>query len=106
MQLAQIEERLGQVGTLVYGIARGVLEGPSMEGSLSEAETSDASGDDQGDQGGDAGSGGAGASAEGSMRVGSPMLWEGGLIAAMEEEAVEAGAGGWFNRSPEEVLES
>ena len=65
-----------------------------MEGSLLEAGTSDASGDDWGDQGGDEDSGDAGASAEGSMRVGSPLLREGGLIVEMEREAVEAGAGG------------
>ena len=37
-------------------------------------------------------------SLEGSMRVESPMLWEGGLIVEIEREATEAGAGGWFNR--------
>ena len=45
-------------------------------------------------------------SLEGSMRVESPMPQEGGLIAEMEREAMEAGAGGWYNGNPEEVLES
>ena len=62
--------------------------------SLSEAKTSDASGDNQGDQDGGEGSRDAGASLEGSMRVGSPMPQEGGLIVEMEREVMEAGAGG------------
>ena len=49
MRLAQIKEQLGQVGMLVYGIARGALEGPSMEGSLLEARMLDASGNNRGD---------------------------------------------------------
>ena len=104
--LAQLEEWMGQVRTLVYGMARGVLEGPSTEGSSSEAEMSGVSGDDQGNQGGDVVNEDAGASVEGSMRVGSLMLWEGGLIAEMEREAMEAGLGGWFNGNLEDVLES
>ena len=82
-QLALLEERMGQVGTLVYGVARGALEGLSTEGSSLETKTLDASGDNWGNQGGDEASGGAGASAEGSMRVGSPMPWEVGLIEQM-----------------------
>ena len=97
---------MGQVGMLVYGMARGALEGPSTEGSSLEAGTSGASGDNQDDQGGEGASGDAGVSVEGSMRVGSPMLQEGGLITEMEREAMEAGAGGWFNRNLEDVLES
>ena len=81
------------------GMIEGVIERDGLDSS--EAGTSDASGDDQDDQGGDAGSGDAGASLEGSMRVESPMLWEGGLIVEMERETTEAGAGGWFNRSAE-----
>ena len=77
-----------------------------MEGSLLEAEMSDASGDDWGDQGGDMASRDAGVSVEGSTRVGSLMPREGGLIAEMEREAMEAGLGGWFNGNPEDVLES
>ena len=105
MQLTQLEERMGMVGTLVYEMVRGAMEGLSMEGSLSEAETSGASGKDQDNQDGEEGSGDAGVSLEGSMRVESPMPWEGGLIAEMEREAMEAGAGGWFNRNTD-VLES
>ena len=103
--LAQMETQLAQVGTLVYGMVRGALEGPSMEGSLSEAEMLDASGDDQGDQGGDMARD-AGVSVEGSMRVGSPMPREGGLITEMEREVMEAGLGGWFNGNPEDIPES
>ena len=105
-RLAQMETQLAQVRTLVYGMVRGALEGPSMEGSLSEAEMSDASGDDRGDQGGDVASRDAGVSVEGSTRVGSLMPREGGLIMEMEREATEAGLGGWFNGNPEDILES
>ena len=35
------------------------------------------------------------------MRVESPMPQEGGLIVEMEREAMEDGAGGWFNRVQE-----
>ena len=34
------------------------------------------------------------------------MPWEGGLIAEMEREAIEAGLGGWYNGNLEDVLES
>ena len=101
--MRQLKHCLGQVGSVLMGMIKGVIE---REESLSEAGMSDASGDDQDDQGGDAGSGGAGVSLEGSMRVESPMLQEGGLIMEMEREATEAGAGGWFNGNPEDVLES
>ena len=50
----------------------------------SEAGMLDASGNNQDNQGGDVGNRDTGASMEGSMRVESPMLWEGGLIAEME----------------------
>ena len=107
-QLTQIEEWLSQVGTIILGIVRGALEGLSMdeEGSLLEAGTSGTSGDSWGDQGGDEDSGDTGVSLEGSTRVGSPMPWEGGLIAEMEREVTEAGAGGWFNGNPEDIPES
>ena len=74
--------------------------------SLSEARTSGASGDDQDNQDGGTGNVDAGASTEESMRRDSPMPQEGGLIAEMEREAMEAGLGGWYNGNPEEVLES
>ena len=85
----------------------GMIEGAiEREQSLSEAEMSDASGDDQDNQGGDGDNGGAGVSLEESMRVESPMPREGGLIVEMEREVTEAGAGGWFNRNLEDVPES
>ena len=73
------------------GMIKGVIE---REGSLSEAGTSDTSGDDQDDQDGEGDNRGTGVSLEGSIRVESPMLWEGGLIVEMEREVMEAGAGG------------
>ena len=100
--MAQLEERLGQVRAVMLGMAEGVMAGLS---SL-EAETSDASGGDQDGQDEDRDSRDAGVSLEGSMRVESPLPWEGGLIAEMEREATEAGAGGWFNRMPQGEPES
>ena len=104
--LAQLEEQMGQFRTLVYGMVGGALEGPSMEGSSLEAKMSGASGGDWDNQDGAVASGDAGVSAEGSTRVGSPTLQEGGLIVEMEREAMEAGLGGWFNGNPKDVLES
>ena len=72
----------------------------------SEARTSGASGNDQDNQGGDVVNGDVGVFREGSMRRDSLMLWESGLIAQMEEEAMEVGLGGWFNGNLEDVLES
>ena len=86
------------------GMIKGAIEREG--GSSSEARTSDASGNTPDNQGGDAGNGGAGVSLEESTRVESPMPWEGGLIAEMEREAMEAGAGGWFNGMEQEVPES
>ena len=103
-QMAQLEHRLGQVGSVLMGMIEGAIKREGLD--LSEAGTSDASGNDQDDQGGDAGNGDAGASPEGSTRVESPMPWEGGLIKEMEREAMEAGAGGWFNGMDQEVPES
>ena len=98
-RMAQLEHQLGQVGSVLMGMIEGAIKREGLDSS--EAGTSDASGDDQGDQGGD-----AGVSLEGSMRVESPMPWEGGMIADMEREAMEAGAGGWFNGVDQEVPES
>ena len=100
--LSQMEHRLGQVGSVVMGFLEGRLEslmeeereGTSELSSSLEAETSDASGDDQDDQGGDMVSRGNGASPQASMRGDSPMLREEGLIAQMEREVEEAGLGG------------
>ena len=82
-QMAQLEHWLGQVGSVLMGM----IEGAILDGS----------GNNQDDQGGDVGNMDAGVSLEGSMRVESPMLREGGLITEMEREVMEAGAGGWFN---------
>ena len=86
------------------GMIEGVIEREGL--SLLEAGTSDASGNNQDDQGGDMVSRDAGVSLEGSTRVESPMPQEGGLIMEMEREAMEAGAGGWFNGVDQEVPES
>ena len=90
------------------GMIKGVIEREGLMdmSNSSEAKMSGASGDGPDDQGGDEDNVGAGASMEESMRRDSPMPWEGGLIAEMEREAMEAGLGGWFNRNPEDVLES
>ena len=95
-RMMQLEHWLGQVGSVLMGMIEGAIE---REGSSSEAGMLGASGDNQDDQGGDGDNGGAGASLEGSMRVESLMLREGGLITEMEREVTEAGAGGWYNGS-------
>ena len=111
-RMAQMEHRLGQVGSVVMGFLEGRMEALREEmleeGTTSESlgsGGSDASGDDQDDQV----SGGiglvAGALAE-VMRGDSPMLPMSGLIASMERDAEEAGLGGWFNGNPEDVPES
>ena len=100
-QLAQIEEQLGQVGAVVLGMVEGMMGGSSLE-----AKTLDASGNGADDQDGGEDSGDTGASLEGSTRVESPMPREGGLITEMEREAMEAGAGGWFNGMSQGELES
>ena len=102
--MAQLEHQLGQVGSVLMGMIEGVIEREGLD-SL-EAGTSGASGDDQDDQDGGAGNVDAGASMEGSMRGDSLILREGGLIVEMEREAMEAGAGGWFNGVDQEVPES
>ena len=86
------------------GMIEGVIEREGLD--LLEVGMSDASGNDQDDQGGDMGNRDAGASLEESMREESPMPQEGGLIVEMEREAMEAGAGGWFNGMDQEVPES
>ena len=77
-----------------------------MEGSLLDQGMLNASGDNGDDQDGGEDNGGAGVSLEESTRVESPLPWEGGLIAEMEREVMEAGAGGWFNGMPQGELES
>ena len=71
--------------------------------SSSGSGGSGASGDGPEDQDGDAGNVDVGPS---EMRRDSLMLRETGLIVEMEREAMEDGAGGWFNSNPEEVPES
>ena len=103
-RMAQLEHWLGQVRSVLTGMIEGVIEREGL--SSSEARTLDASGNNQDNQDGGTGNMDAGASMEESIRRDSPMLQEGGLIMEMEEEAMEAGAGGWFNKNPEEVPES
>ena len=104
-RMAQLEHRLGQVGSVLMGMIEGAIEREGLETlSSSGSGGSGASGDELGDQGGDTDNMDAGESTV--MRRDSPMLQETGLIAEMEEEAMEAGAGGWFNGNPEDVPES
>ena len=107
-QMGQLEHQLGQVGSVLMGMIEGAIEREGLMdmSSLLEAETLGASGDSPDDQGGDEDNVDTGASTEESMRRDSPILQEGGLIAEMEREAMEAGLGGWFNGNPEEVPES
>ena len=71
--MVQLEHQLGQVGSVLMGMIEGAIEGEEMA-DLSEAETLDASGNNQDDQGGDVCNGDAGASMGVSMREDSPML--------------------------------
>ena len=114
-QMAQMEHRLGQVGSVVMGFLEGRLESlmeeereEEMTGSLSSlgVGTSGVSGDVPVDQGGDEDNVVGGVSPQESMRWDSPMPREEGLIAQMEREVTEAGLGGWFNGNPEDVPES
>ena len=111
-RMAQMEHRLGQVGSVVMGFLEGrmeaLMEETSEEGTGSESSDSagsGASGDGQDDQVSDGIGLVAGALAE-VMRGDSPILLTSGLIAAMERDAEEAGLGGWFNGNPEDVPES
>ena len=105
-RMAQMEHRLGQVGSVVMGFLEGRMEGLLEETSgLSGNEGSDASGDDQDDQVSDGIGLVVGALGE-VMRRDSPIPPTSGLIASMERDAEEAGLGGWFNRNPEDVPES
>ena len=109
-RMAQMEHRLGQVGSVMMGFLEGRLESLMEEEaelmSSSEAGTLGASGDSLDDQGGDEVNVDIGASVGGSMRRDSPMPREDGLITQMEREVTEAGLGGWFNGNPEDVPES
>ena len=106
-RMAQLEHRLGQVGSVLMGMIKGQMEEGATSGASgsSGSEGSAASGDNGDDWVGDTVRQVAGALGE-VMRRDSPMLRETGLIAEMEREAEEAGAGGWFNGNPEDVPES
>ena len=87
------------------GMIKGAIEREGLETlSLSGSGGSAASGDEPEDQGGAMDNKVVGESM--ALRRDSPMLRETGLIAEMEREATEAGAGGWFNGNPEDVPES
>ena len=101
-RMAQLEHRLGQVGSVLMGFLEGQMEQLEMS-SLSGSGGSGASGDGPEDQDGDVVNEDVGLS---ETRRDSPMPRETGLITEMEREAMEAGAGGWFNGNPEDVLES
>ena len=106
-RMAQLEHRLGQVGSVLMGMIEGQMEasGESETSGPLGSGGSAASGDDSDDRVGDAVRLVAGALGE-VMRRDSPMPRETGLIAEMEREAEEAGAGGWFNGNLEDVPES
>ena len=110
-RMAQMEHRLGQVGSVVMGFLEGRMEGlleETSEESTSESSGSggsDASGDDQDSQV-SAGIGLVAGALREVMRGDGPMLPTSGLIASMERDAEEAGLGGWFNGNPEDVPES
>ena len=103
-RMAQLEHRLGQVGSVLMGMIKGAIEreGLTELSELSGSEGSAASGDGSEGPGGGEDSGVIGE----SMRRDSPMPRETGLIEEMEREAMEAGTGGWFNGNPEDVPES
>ena len=105
-RMAQLEHRLGQVGSVLMGMIEGAIKREGLEGtlSLSGSGGSVASGDELGDQGGAVDNEVSGEFTE--SRRDSPMPRETGLIAEMEREAMEAGAGGWFTGNLEDVPES
>ena len=104
--MAQLEHRLGQVGSVLMGMIEGVIKREGLMETLSSLGSggSDASGDSPDDQGGEGVSEVVGESME--LGRDSPMPRETGLIMEMEREAMEPGAGGWFNGNPEDVPES
>ena len=107
-RMAQMEHRLGQVGSVMMGFLEGRMESLLEEGTTSESSGSggsDASGDAQEDRDSEGIALVAGALQE-VMRRDSPIPPTSGLIASMERDAEEAGLGGWYNGNPEEVPES
>ena len=93
-RMAQLEHRLGQVGSVLMGMIEGVIEreGLSEMSELLGSGGSAASGSDLGDQGGAVDNVDVGESTV--LRRDSPMPRETGLIEEMEREATEAGLGG------------
>ena len=106
-RMAQMEHRLGQVGSVVMGFLEGMMEGwlEGSSGSSSGSEELDVSGDAEEDRDSEGIALVAGALQE-VMRRDSPMPPTSGLIASMERDAEEAGLGGWFNGNPEDIPES
>ena len=106
-RMAQLEHQLGQVGSVLMGMIEGRMEDKAMTETSEPSGSggSGSSGDDQDDRVGDVARLVVGVLQE-VMRRDSPLLWETGLIVEMEREAEEAGAGGWFNRNPEDIPES
>ena len=103
--MAQLEHRLGQVGSVLMGMIEGAIEREGLTDTSSDNKGSGASGDSSEGPGGGEDNVDTGEST-GMMRRDSPMPWETGLIVEMEREVTEAGAGGWYNGNPEEVPES
>ena len=107
-RMAQMEHRLGQVGSVVMGFLEGRMEAmmeETSESSGSKGSGSGSSGDNSGGPVGDAVNTVAGALTE-VTRGDSPMPPMSGLIASMERDGEEAGLGGWFNGNLEDVPES
>ena len=105
-RMAQMEHRLGQVGSVVMGFLEGRMEGLMEETlELSGSGGSDADGDDLVGPVGEGITRVAGALTE-VMRRDSLMPPTTGLIVSMERDVEEAGLGGWFNGNPEDVPES
>ena len=104
--MAQMEHRLGQVGSVVMGFLEGRMEGlMEMMSESSGSEGSESSGGDSEGPVGDAVNAVTGVLTE-VMRRDSPMPPTSGLIASMERDAEEAGLGGWFNGNLGDVPES
>ena len=106
-RMAQLEHRLGQVGSVLMGMIEGAIKREGLTDTLSLSDSGGlvASGDGPEDQAGAVVNKVAGESTE-EMRRDSLMPRETELIMEMEREAEEAGLGGWFNRNPEDVPES
>ena len=104
-RMGQLEHRLGQVRSVLMGMIEGQMEATSETSGSSGSRGSAASGGDGDDWVGNVVRLVAGALGE-VMKRDSPMPRETGLITEMEREAMEAGAGGWFNGNPEDIPES